>query len=93
MLFDDPTHARVLYERLAAYAGRPATAGRAAWSSGAIDRPLGGLAAVLGRQSDAVRHLEDAIRINDTLGCAVWRDQAERQLTRILHEKAPVRQP
>jgi DNA-binding SARP family transcriptional activator len=83
VLLDDPTHAPVLYERLAPYAGRPATAGRAAWSSGAIDRQLGGLAALLGHKSDAVRHLEAAVRINDTLGCIVWREHAERHLDRI----------
>ena len=84
VLLDDPTHAPVLYERLAPYAGRPVTAGRAACSSGAVDRQLGGLAALLGRKADAVRHLKDAIRINDTLGCIVWREHAERHLTRII---------
>jgi DNA-binding SARP family transcriptional activator len=84
LLLDEPTHAPLLYERLAPYAGRPATAGRAAWSTGAIDRVLGGLAELLGRRSDAVRHLEDAVRINDELGCTVWREHAERQLARIV---------
>jgi hypothetical protein len=91
VLLNDPSHAPVLYERLAPYAGRPATAGRAAWSSGAIDRHLGGLAALLGRQPDAVRHLEDAIRINDALGCPIWREHAERHLTRIIGENPAVR--
>jgi DNA-binding SARP family transcriptional activator/tetratricopeptide (TPR) repeat protein len=91
VLLDDPTHAPVLYERLAPYAGRPATAGRAVCSYGAIDRPLGGLAALLGRRPDAVRHLEDAIRINDTLGCIVWREHAERHLTQIIREKPSLR--
>jgi hypothetical protein len=89
MRLDDPTHASVLYERLSPYAGRPATAGRAVWSSGAVDRLLGGLAALLGRKTDAVRHLEDAIRINDRLGCTVWREHAERQLARILDSGPP----
>ena len=86
VLLDEPAHAAVLYERLVPYAGRPATAGRCVWSSGAIDRQLGGLAALLGRRSDGVRHLEDAIRINDSLGCTVWREHAERQLARIRRE-------
>jgi DNA-binding SARP family transcriptional activator/tetratricopeptide (TPR) repeat protein len=84
VLLDDPTHAPVLYERLAPYAGRPATAGRAAWSSGAVDRQLGGLAALLGHQTDAVRHLKDAIQINQTLGCIVWREHTERHLARMI---------
>ena len=79
----DPTHAAVIYERLAPYAGRPATAGRAVASYGAVDRHLGGLAALLGRHDDAVRHLEAAIRRNDELGCTVWRDHAEEWLRRI----------
>ena len=86
VLLDDPTHAPVLYERLVPYAGRPATAGRAVCSYGAIDRQLGGLAALLGHHDDAVRHLKDAIRINDTLGCIVWREHAERHLARIIRE-------
>ena len=73
MLIGDATFAATLYERLAPYAGRPVTAGRAACSYGAVDRTLGGLAGLLGRQRDAVRHLEDAIRLNDTFGCVVWR--------------------
>jgi hypothetical protein len=84
VLIEDATHAATLYERLAPYAGRPATAGRGSCSYGAIDRPLGGLAALLGREEDAVRHFEDAIRLNEALGCKVWRAHAERQLARIV---------
>ncbi len=83
ILLEDGTHAATLYGRLAPYAGRPATAGRGISSYGAIDRALGGLAALLGHQADAVRHLEDAIRVNDALGCTVWRTHAERHLARI----------
>jgi tetratricopeptide (TPR) repeat protein len=91
VILDDPTYAPLLYERLAPHAGRPGTAGRAVCSYGAIDRTLGRLAALLGRQADAVRHLEDAVRINDTLGCTVWRDHAERDLTRIIRETPAAR--
>ena len=86
VLIDDATYAATLYERLAPYAGRPATAGRAASSYGAIDGALGGLAALLGRERDAVRHLEDAIRLNERLGCVVWRERAERQLAELARE-------
>jgi hypothetical protein len=65
------------------YAGRPATAGRAVCNDGAIDRALGGRAALLGRHDDAARHLQDAIRINDELGCTVWREQSEQDLERL----------
>ena len=83
---DETTHAATLYERLAPYAGRPATAGRAVFSFGAVDAPLGGLAALLGRHRDALRHLEDAMRINAALGCSGWRDHAQRHLTRLRRE-------
>ena len=84
VLVDDAACAATLYERLAPYAGRPATAGRAVVSYGAIDRQLGALAALLGRKDEAIRHLEDAIRLNDALGCTVWRTHAERHLSRIV---------
>src|SRR5262249_44507244 len=60
VLIEDATHAATLYERLEPYAGRPATAGRGVSSYGAVDRLLGGLAELLGRHDDAVRHLNDA---------------------------------
>ena len=84
VLLRDATFATTLYERLAPYAGRPVTAGRAACSFGAVDRTLGGLASLLGRESDALRHLEDAIRLNDTFGCVVWRTRAERDLSQLV---------
>jgi tetratricopeptide (TPR) repeat protein len=83
VLLDDPTHAAALYERLVPYAGRPATAGRAACNYGAIDRSLGGLAALLGHEADAVRHLQAAVEVNAALGCVVWRERAERDLATV----------
>jgi DNA-binding SARP family transcriptional activator/tetratricopeptide (TPR) repeat protein len=83
VLIGDATFAQPLYDRLAPYAGRPVTAGRATCSYGAADRSLGGLAALLGRREDAVRHLEDAIRLNEAFGASVWRMRAERDLARI----------
>ena len=84
VLIEDPTHAVTLYERLKPYAGRPATAGRGVSSHGAVDRHLGGLAELLDRQDDVVRHLEEAIRLNAALGCTVWNEHAERHLARII---------
>ena len=83
-LLGDATFAATLYDRLAPYAGRPVTAGRAACSYGAVDRTLGALTGLLGRRSDAVRHLEDAIRLNGTFGCVVWRARAERELAQLV---------
>jgi DNA-binding SARP family transcriptional activator/tetratricopeptide (TPR) repeat protein len=86
ILLGEPAYAATLYDRLAPYAGRPVTAGRAVSSYGAADRALGGLAALLGRHREAIRHLENAIRINEALGCTVWREHARRHLTRLLRE-------
>ena len=69
-----------LYERLAPYAGRPATSGRAVSSYDAVDRRLGGLAAVLGRREDAIRHRRDAVARDAELGCTVWRAHGLRRL-------------
>jgi hypothetical protein len=80
VLIADATFAATLYERLAPYAGRPVTAGRAICSYGAVDRTLGRLAGLLGRERDAVRHVEDAILLNDAFDSPVWRMRAERDL-------------
>ncbi len=83
VLLGDATHAAIVYDRLAPYAGRPATAGRAVTSFGAVDRHLGGLAALLGRRDDAERHLRAAIARNHELGCTVWAEHAERWLAKL----------
>jgi hypothetical protein len=80
ILLGTTDHAQTLYERLLPYAGRPATAGRGISSTGAVDRELGGLAALLGRPEDAAAHLRAAVRRNEELGCVVWRRRAERDL-------------
>jgi hypothetical protein len=86
IILQDATYASVLYERLEPYAGRPATAARAVCSYGAIDKFLGGLAALLGRHEDAVRHLRAAVERNDELGCVVWSYQSRRALAAIAPE-------
>ena len=85
VVLGDPTHAQALYDRLARYAGRPATAGRAVASYGAVDRQLGSLAALLGRRDEAILHLRTAIDRDAELGCTVWRLHGQRRL----HALAP----
>jgi hypothetical protein len=83
ILVEETTHAATLYERLLPYVGRPVTAGRSVSSYGAVDRLLGGLAELLERRDDAVRHLKDAVRLNAAFGCSVWREHSERHLARM----------
>jgi hypothetical protein len=80
VLLGDATYAQRLYEHLTPYVGRPATAGRAAWSYGAVDRALGGLAALLGRHAAAAAHFTDALRLDEAMGCVVWAEHDERRL-------------
>ncbi|WP_157592057.1 AAA family ATPase [Solirubrobacter soli] len=74
VLLGDRTHAQRIYDRLAPYAGRPATSGRAVMSYGAIDRHLGELAALLGDTAAAIAHLRAGIDRDAELGCTVWRE-------------------
>ncbi len=57
-------------------------------SYGAIDRHLGGLAAVLGRRDAAIAHLRAAIDRNAELGCRVWRLHSQIALQRLAPEDA-----
>jgi DNA-binding SARP family transcriptional activator/tetratricopeptide (TPR) repeat protein len=79
-LLGERAHAQPLYDRLLPYAGRPATAGRAAMHYGAIDRHLGLLAVVLGRREDAIAHLRDALAHDAAMGATVWRLHTLRHL-------------
>jgi DNA-binding SARP family transcriptional activator/tetratricopeptide (TPR) repeat protein len=81
----DATHAQAIYERMRPYAGRPVTSGRGVCSFGSADRHLGGLAALLGRRDDAVRHLEAAIAGDEEMGCTAWAVHGRRRLERLLH--------
>jgi DNA-binding SARP family transcriptional activator/tetratricopeptide (TPR) repeat protein len=80
----DPTHAQTIYDRLAPYAGRPVTSGRAVCSFGSADRHLGGLAALLGRGEDAAAHLRAAIARDQEMGCTVWSAHGQRALDRLV---------
>jgi DNA-binding NarL/FixJ family response regulator len=68
---DDRERAEVLYASLAPYAGLVALAGSEV-SIGPVDRPLGLLAASLGRAADAARHFEAAITACRRAGARPW---------------------
>jgi hypothetical protein len=83
VLLADREAAAVLYDALLPYAGRPLTAGRAVTSYGVADRPLGELAALLGREADAERHLREAIALDTAMGSTVWALYGRRSLLRL----------
>jgi hypothetical protein len=60
------------YARLAPYRSRIAAAGRAVGSYGVVERPLGLLAATIGRHAEAIAHLEAAVAADEALGFAPW---------------------
>ena len=64
VVLNDAGRARDLYEELLPYAAQWATAGIGAASFGCVARPLGRLATVLGRWTDAERHLSFAERVH-----------------------------
>jgi class 3 adenylate cyclase len=74
----DAAGARILYARLAPFAGRSITIGPVL-AFGSADRYLGLLAATMGRVDDAVRHLEAAMTLNARMGTlqALARTQVE----------------
>jgi hypothetical protein len=82
LVLGEQEHAAHVYDLLAPYAGRPITAGRAVTSYGSADRLLGELAALLGREADAERHLLTAVELDDAMG-AVWAERGRAALARL----------
>jgi hypothetical protein len=83
-LIGDPEPAPVLYALLEPYAAHNAVA----VPELALDctgRPLGLLAALLGRFEDAERHFSDAIAMNERMGAPVWAEHTRRARAAILH--------
>jgi tetratricopeptide (TPR) repeat protein len=68
---EDAQGAATLYERLLPFAGRHAVA-HAEGSMGAVDRYLGLLAQVLGREDRAAEHFADAVAVNTRLESPPW---------------------
>lgn len=64
----DRSRAAVLYDYLRRFAGHVSIAGYGITCDGAVDRYLGLLAAVLGRDAQASEHFEEALVVNARLG-------------------------
>jgi DNA-binding winged helix-turn-helix (wHTH) protein len=82
--------ARQLYDRLLPHADQLAVAyGMACF--GSIHRPLGRLAALLGRTLAARRHLDAAMHVHDRLGAAYWLGQTRIARQSLLDTRRPAR--
>ena len=75
-----------IFGQLMPYAGRHAI-GHTEGSIGAVDRYLGLLAAAMDRQDDAIRHLEDAVHINERMGARPWTAHARADLADVLRRR------
>ena len=73
----------MLYDAQLPYAGRVAS-DIYEGSAGAVDRALGILAAMVGRDSEAVAHLEAAIELNEQTGARPWAAYARVDLAEVL---------
>jgi DNA-binding SARP family transcriptional activator len=82
----DARRAAVLYDLLLPHGGLIA-ADIYEGSTGAVDRALGILAAMLGRDSEAVAHLEAAIELNEQTGARPWAAYARVDLAELLLER------
>jgi hypothetical protein len=78
--------AAVLYEQLTPFAGRHAI-GHVEGSVGAVDRYLGLLSATVDRLDEAVRHLDDAITVNQRMGARPWTAHAQHDLAGVLRRR------
>ena len=85
-LLADAATAPSLVRQLEPYAGRNAV-GHIEGSVGVMDRYLGLAAATAGQLDDAVRHLRDAIRINERLGARPWTAHTQADLARVLRRR------
>ena len=72
-----------LYEQLLPMADEFAVVGAAVFTTGPVALQLGLLAAALGREDDAARHLEDAAARSDRLGARLHGDRARAELERL----------
>jgi tetratricopeptide (TPR) repeat protein len=81
--FGDAPRAAPIYDLLLPYADRCAAISIAA-CRGAVSRPLGVLATVLGRHDDAERHFEHALAMNARIRARVWIAHTQHDYARML---------
>ncbi len=79
----DAVRASVLYDLLTPSADKIAS-DLAEGCAGSVERLLGVLAAMLGRDDDAIRHLRTAIAVNTAIGSRPWVAEAQVELAGLL---------
>jgi DNA-binding CsgD family transcriptional regulator/tetratricopeptide (TPR) repeat protein len=82
----DSERAPKLYDLLRSYAGHNAF-GHPEYCTGAVDRLLGVLAAMMGRSDEAVRHFEAALEMNTRMGARPWVAHTQHAYARMLAER------
>ncbi len=82
----DSSAAAVLYRQLLPFEGGHAV-GHTEGSVGAVDRYLGMLAATLGQESDAERHFESGIAVNEKLGAVPFAAHTRADLAALLRRR------
>jgi DNA-binding CsgD family transcriptional regulator/tetratricopeptide (TPR) repeat protein len=85
---EDHDRAAVLYEQLAPYSGLVALAASEV-SVGPVSRPLGSLAALLGRYEEATMHFVDAIDRAQHMEARPWRAHAQYEYATMLAADGP----
>ena len=83
-LLDDAAAAARLYPPLLPFSGSFALAGRGTHCTGSVALPLGLLAAVLGDDEGAERHLDDAVSVNERVGARPFAAAARYALSTVL---------
>src|SRR5262249_31167196 len=79
----DVRRAATLYDLLVPYVDRCAVSG-ALYCRGAVARPLGVLATLLGRYDDAERHFEKALEMNARIRARIWVAHTQHDYARML---------
>jgi hypothetical protein len=83
----DTERGGILYEQLTPYADRVAVASFAHGCDGAVARPLGLLATMLGRFAEAERHFERALALNARIGARLLVAHTERDYAALLERR------
>jgi class 3 adenylate cyclase len=83
----DPRRAALLYEMLRPYEARNINVGNAVLILGSASRPLGQLAATMGRWDEAQRHFEHALIFDEQIGARPWLARTQYEYATMLRDR------